>query len=81
MVVLIFVLASGLMLSTLVVFPWVGLAILPVAVAAALALLAWLVVVLTREPPALPRHEPEETAPSGRPESGERRGTRAGPSA
>ena len=42
-------------LLALLPFPWVGIAMLPVVSLGALAIVAWLVVVLTRGPRALPQ--------------------------
>jgi hypothetical protein len=56
-----------LVLFVLLIFPWVGLAMIPVAAAAALVGLAWLVVVLTRGPRGLPEHrEPGEQPDAAR---------------
>ena len=49
---------GALLLATLLMFPVVGLAVIPLVVLALLAGVGWLVIAATRGPRSLPEHRP-----------------------
>jgi hypothetical protein len=81
MTVAIAVAIAIMVLAMLVVFPVVGLAMIPIVVLAVVVGGAWLLLAARRGARELPEHRAPGEPATSPPESAEPRGTRAGPSA